>query len=125
MKGPPLWFWFTTLNLGITLMLIFSLTPVIEEVYINTTVYVNNTIYKEIPVIEYVDKIIECNPIECVQQFDPGYVSNLLRDINVCTRERNFLNNSHLLSDYYNLNISLYRCQTTIDDIEELIEVRR
>ncbi len=90
-------------------------TPTESIVYINNTV----TETKEVIVKEYINKTEEK-----VVGYSQEYVNTFIRDYDKCRAEMTFLNKTDIedMKDmYYDLNISLSRCEDKIETLKELI----
>lgn len=86
-------------------------------------VYINNTITetKETVEIIYINKTINLTE-ECAIEHSQDYVDLIIRDYNRCRYELTFLNNTELADEYYDLNISLSRCETKLEDVLDALE---
>ncbi|GAG19873.1 unnamed protein product [marine sediment metagenome] len=101
-------------------IIISSCTSQKEEcIPINNTIYINNTIteYKEVIVREYINTTAECE-----EEYSQDYVNRILRDYERCRYQLAFLNNTELGDDFYDLNISLSRCEKRIEDMREALD---
>jgi len=105
-----------TIILIITLILISSCTP--KEECVPIIEYINDTIteYKEVKVIEYINTTIECD-----KNTSRDYIDRLIRDYERCRGEMRFLNNTNLTDNYYDLNLSLSRCEDKLEEMEEIL----
>ena len=98
---------------------ISACTPQKEEcVPTRETIYINNTIteYKEVIVTEYINTTRECDG-----EYSQDYVNRIIRDYERCRYELVFLNNTELGDEFYDLNISLSRCEKRIEDMREAL----
>lgn len=105
--------------LSLTLMASCTKEVIVKEEVI---VYVNNTITEYVDVIEiqYINTTID-NTKECVQKYSQKYVNTFIRDYERCKYEMKFLNRSVIVDEYYDMNISLSRCEDKLDKIEEAL----
>lgn len=113
----------------IILIMIFisSCTPKEIIVYTNNTVYVNNTIteYKNITEIKLLNRTV--TQIEkCEGKYSQDYVDKIIRDYQRVKYELTFLNRTNLVDnltdEYHNMNISLSRCETKLEEIEKVLK---
>lgn len=86
----------------------------------DTIVYVNNTEIRETVEIIYINKTINLTE-ECSEKYSQEYVNLILRDYNSCRHEMTFLNNTEMADEYYDLNISLSRCEAKLEEIENAL----
>jgi len=83
--------------------------------------YINNTIveYKDVIRIEYINTTQECS-----EEFSQEYVDALIRDYRRCRADFIFYNKTNMedmRTMYYNLNVSLTRCEDEIEEIRDVL----